>query len=171
MTIAMQPIYTQTASGSAASIVFNNIPQTFTDFKLVISGRGGQAQVYQQTYLRFNGDSGTNYSTTTIQGTGSGVASYRESNQNRASIGLLNGANATTSTFGNYELYVANYSGANFKSWIVDSITENNATLAYQGPEAGLWRNTAAITSMEILTFGANFVANSTFTLYGITKG
>jgi hypothetical protein len=32
MTIAMQPIYTQTVgAGGAASVIFNNIPQTFTD--------------------------------------------------------------------------------------------------------------------------------------------
>jgi hypothetical protein len=171
MTIAMQPIFTQTASGSAASITFNSIPQTFTDLKLVVSGRGGQAQVYQQTYYRFNGDSGANYSGTTIQGTGSGVASYRESNMTRGPFGLMNGANATASTFGNLEFYIANYTSSNFKSSILDLVTETNGTTAYQGPEASLWRNASAITSIEINTFGAAITAGSTFTLYGITKG
>ena len=39
MTIAMQPIYTQTIGATAGGIVFNNIPQTFTDLKVVVSTR------------------------------------------------------------------------------------------------------------------------------------
>ena len=171
MSVFLQSIYTQTASGSAASITFNNIPQTFTDIKLVISGRGEQAQVYQQTYFRLNGDSGTNYSATSIQGTGSSVASYRESSQTRGSLGLLNGATATASVFGSVELYLPNYTNSNFKSYIVDIVTENSATLAYQQLDCGLWRNTSAVTSLQVNTFGANLTSGSTFTLYGITKG
>jgi hypothetical protein len=32
----------------------------------------------------------------------------------------------------------------------------------------GLWRNTAAITSVSVYGVGANFTVGSTFTLYGI---
>jgi hypothetical protein len=57
MTIAMQPIYTQTVgSGGATSITFNSIPQTFTDLKLSISIRGADSAL-TEPWIRFNGDS------------------------------------------------------------------------------------------------------------------
>jgi aspartate/tyrosine/aromatic aminotransferase len=40
MASPITPIYTQTVgSGGALSIAFNNIPQFYTDLKVVISGR------------------------------------------------------------------------------------------------------------------------------------
>ena len=40
MTIAMQPIYTQTVGAGGTTVIsFNNIPQTFTDIQMVISAR------------------------------------------------------------------------------------------------------------------------------------
>jgi hypothetical protein len=167
----MQAIYTQTASGSAATITFNNIPQTYTDLKIVVSGRGGQAAVYQQTYWRINGDTGSNYSATSIQGTGSGSgASYRESSQTRGSFGLLNGSTATASSFGSLEFCIYSYANSMYKQVIAEYITETNGAVAYQGIESGLWRVNAPVTSFQINTFGAAIAANTTVTLYGISR-
>ena len=166
----MQAIYTQNASGSAATITFNNIPQTYTDLKVVVGGRGGQAQVYQQTYYRFNGDAGTNYSATSIQGTGSGTGSYRESAQTRGSGGLLNGSTATANSFGNLEFHIPNYTSGIFKQVWIEYINETNGVAAYQGLEAGVYRSSAPITSLEINTFGAALAASTTVTLYGISR-
>ena len=83
---------------------------------------------------------------------------------------FLNKSTYTANTFGNSVIYIANYAGSTYKSFSKDSITENNATAADQGVGAGLWSNTAAITSLS-LTVTSNMVAGSTFSLYGITKG
>jgi hypothetical protein len=55
----------------------------------------------------------------------------------------------------------------------VDSVQENNATAANQTMTAYLLSSTAAITRLELdsSSQGVAFHANSTFTLYGITKG
>ena len=55
----------------------------------------------------------------------------------------------------------------------VDAVGENNATQAFQIISAGLWANTAAITSIQLIpqSGGGTFVADSTVSLYGITKG
>ena len=60
---------------------------------------------------------------------------------------------------------IMNYSNATtFKTCLVRAGAANNSTLA----TVGLWRNTAAITSVSITCDGANFVIGSTFSLYGI---
>ncbi len=80
-----------------------------------------------------------------------------------------NGANATSNTFANAELYIPNYTSSNYKSASTDSVTENNATSALAIMTAGLWSNTAAITSITLTPDSAtNFVQYSTFSLYGL---
>ena len=81
------------------------------------------------------------------------------------------GANATSSTFGNTEIYIPNYTSSNYKSLYSDSVTENNGTQILLGLNHSLWANTAAITSITIATAtGGNYVQNSSFYLYGILK-
>lgn len=172
MALVMTPIYTQTASGSASLITFNNIPQVYTDLKLVCSTRSAGAAVDIVLYVRLNGDtSSTNYSNTRLYGTGSGAASDRGSSLSYASSGTSNAANATASTYSNNEFYFPNYTSANFKSWLGDGVAENNATAAPQVMTANLWRNTNAISSITVGDFGGNnFVNASTFSLYGIIR-
>ena len=170
MTIAMQPIYTQTVSGTSTSEVrFNNIPATFTDIKVEISARTSQAATIATGVLFLNLDTSLG-SFTNLAGDGSSAFSTRAS-------GYIDGcyfpaANATASTFGSVSFYIPNYAGASFKQVIVDGATENNATLAYTNLRAILWRSTNAITQFGINAgAGGTFAANTTFTLYGLTKG
>ena len=169
----MQPIYTQTGNGSAGTITFNNIPQTFTDLKVVISSRDIQsASAYTMMYFRFNGDSSsTNYSSTVVFGyNGTLVASSRDSSTSFIGNYWQPASSSTANTHSNAEMYMPNYTGSNFKSLLIDGVAENNSSSSNAlGLTAGLWRNTAAITSISII--GGSFSTTSTFTLYGITKG
>ena len=166
----MQPIYTQSATGSATSITFNSIPQTFTDLQLVISGR---VPANDDSYiLQFNSDTGSNYSWTRLYGTGSGSASDRGSSTTYSLGPSITTASNPANTFGNTMAYIPNYTGSNFKQIIWDGVSEANATSATSMLNAGLWRSTSAITSLRIASFYSGaFNTNSTFTLYGITKG
>jgi hypothetical protein len=173
MSVFLQPIYTQTVgSGGAATVTFNSIPQTFTDLQVMVSGRLNNAASTTAFYVYFNGSNTAVYSDTYLQGSGSSIGSGRESN-NVAAYQVQTPANASTSnTFGNSSLYIPNYTGTNFKSWITDGVSENNGTTAYQNLTAGLWCNTAAITSLSLTSYGnGDWLQYSTFTLYGITKG
>ena len=172
MALVMTPIYTQIATGSASLIIFNNIPQYFTDLKLVCSTRSSGTAVDIVLYVRLNGDtSSSNYSFTRHYGTGSSSASDRGSSLSYASSGTGNGASATASTYANNEFYFSNYTASNFKSWIGDGVAENNAVAAPQVLSANLWRNTNAITSITVGDFGGNNFTNlSTFSLYGIIR-
>lgn len=169
MTIAIQPIYTQTASGSSSTIVFNNIPQTFTDLKLVISARLTDAGNFGSMYLRFNGNSSALYSTTYAMGYG-GVYSGRSSNAGAIETFYSSASGATANTYSSNEIYLPNYTSSNFKQVNIDSVQENNhASESVNTLDAGLFRSTSAVTSLTIIS--GVFTSASTFTLYGITKG
>jgi hypothetical protein len=174
MSVFLQPIYTQTVGASGpSSITFNNIPQTFTDLKLVVSSRCDGATVDVLGAIRFNGDSANNYSDTNIYGNGSSAMSARHSTNSFAYAIETNGTSATSSTFGNNELYLPNYTGSNYKQFINDSVAETNASSTNSGNNllSGLWRSTAAITSMQIFPGGGyNFTQYSTFSLYGVLR-
>lgn len=165
--MSMTLIETKTLVSSAASIEFTSIPQTFTDLMLLVSLRGTTAQIYTLTELRFNG-SNTGNSSRTLEGSGSAASSQILATYIYPNAG--NGANSTSNTFSNHSIYVPNYAGSTNKSVSIDAVLENNATTAYAALVAGLWSNTAAITSLAILTSDL-FVAGSSISLYGITKG
>lgn len=154
-------------SGGAASVTFSNIPQTFTDLKVVGSARTTQAQVYGTTLIGFNGSS-SNVAYLRMYGDGSGASSDTGTT---GVISIDNGANATSNTFGNFEVYIPNYRSSSAKSYSTDSVSETNATTIYTQLLAGLWNpgTQAAITSIT-LTAGAsaNYAQYSTFYLYGI---
>lgn len=170
----MQPIYTQTVgAGGASSVVFNNIPQTFTDFKVVISARSLASAPFANVFLALQTGAGdTLHSYNKIQGYAGSAAAFRASGGANIDCGYMPAATATASAFSNIEVYVPNYAGANFKSVLVDSVDENNSTTDYVlTMVAGLWRSTSPVTNIIFGQSGGNFAANSTFTLYGITKG
>jgi len=153
-------------SGGAATIDFTSIPATYTDLLLSVSLRSTEATVETNATISFNGSS-ANKSARTLYGNGSNANSYAYGSE----IYLwLSGASSTSSTFGNSQYYISNYSSSNNKSISIDSTSENNATLVAQSLSAGLWSNSAAITSITITCGGGNFVQYSTAYLYGIKK-
>jgi hypothetical protein len=154
-------------SGGAASIDFTNIPQTFTDLKIVFSLRSNRVSTVDNINLRFNGTT-TNYSSRRLQGTGSVAESQTYASNIYA---VTNAANNTASTFGNGTIYVPNYTASQNKSVSIDTVTEDNATAAFTNLVAGLWSNTAAITSVALNVLdGTLWNQHSTATLYGISR-
>lgn len=166
--MSMTKIATVTVgAGGAASIDFNSISGAYTDLLLVYSVRTNRSGLVQDnTTLKFNGSS-ANVTDRSAYGAGSG------SGLSASSTGGLTyavGAGATANTFGNTAIYIPNYAGSLNKSYSGDSVTETNATGAFMSVVAGLWSQTAAITSLSITQVGT-IQQYSTATLYGITKG
>jgi hypothetical protein len=154
-------------SSSAASVTFSAIPSTYTDLVLRISTRVNYASVDGNILIRFNGDTASNYSYTFIYGNGTTRVSSRGTSTTRIiGASATEGSSATSNTFASAELYIPSYLANQNKPVSLDSATENNATEAYRAANAGLWRNTAAITSIYLE--GGDFVSGSSFYLYGI---
>jgi hypothetical protein len=158
-------------NASAASVTFANIPQSgYTDLKVVMSARSSYSSG-EGILMQFNGSSGANYFYRQLYGTGSSAGSYTPgSGQTSCLVASMGGTNYTASTFNSVEIYIPNYTSSNNKSFSVDSVAENNsATVNQLDLIAGLWSQTAAITSITFTSYNAaNFVANSTFSLYGL---
>jgi hypothetical protein len=157
-----------TLTASAASVTFSNIPQTgYTDLKIVVSARtdNNAGQPWAGLRLAFNGSS-ANMSFDALYGNGFSATSGGGTN---AEPGIASSSAATSNTFGNSEFYIPNYTSNNIKSFSADGVQENNAATALIALDANLWSQTAAITSMTITSQNSwNFVANSSFSLYGI---
>ena len=151
------PIATTTLGSAVNSYTFSSIPSTYTDLVLVLSNTTSANIAF---FARYNGDSGTNYSYTSLLGDGSTATSGRESNQPYLRIGNGN------TTFGNTILQIQNYSNTSVHKTSVD---RNNLITDAAFAIVGLWRSTSAINSIQIFTNSAvTFGVGSTFTLYGI---
>lgn len=175
MALVMTPIYTQTVgSGAPLAVTFNNIPQFYTDLKLVVSARSNQAsQTFRFLTVYMNANQTSIYSSRRLTGDGSSASSSGQANDGSIFVNnVLPAASATSNTFSNVEFYIPNYAGSNFKQILIDGVSENNATTAWQQMMAALFRSTNPITSftIEVGDFGNGFVAGSTFSLYGIIR-
>lgn len=155
-------------SGGASSVTFSSIPSTYTDLCLKVSSRSDATGSAWRNYtIAFNG---TSY---LLNGTGRGLygtGSAAGSETITVPIGQFSTSDsATSNTFSNSEIYIPNYNGSTNKSFSGDSVTENNATAALAYLVAGLWSNTAAITSITVGNEStAIFKQYSTAYLYGI---
>ena len=157
-------IETKTLLSAAASIEFTSIPQDGTDLVVLYSLRTSSGGA-TNTLLTLNGST-SGFSNRNLFGDGT----TRFSDTTARYIGVVTGSTDTANTFSNGMLTIPNYSGSTNKSFSADDVSENNATTAYQSIVAGLWSNTAAITSLTI-TISGNLAVGSTISLYKITKG
>jgi hypothetical protein len=155
-------------AGGTTSISFTSIPSTYTDLKLVLSGRDNHPSVvYHNISTKFNGST-SGYSSKWLYNL-DGTAGSSTGATNFAQGMYMNGAGATASIFTNCELYIPNYASSNNKSFYMDPVVENNSTAVFDAMIAGLWSNTAAITSITLDSIdGATTSQYSTAYLYGI---
>jgi hypothetical protein len=162
-----EPITTQTVTSAVASITLSSISQSYTDLILIINmqsdfttNNGNAARI------RVNGDTANNYSNTNLRGNASTASSYEENNTNRIQIGLLpsSGGGTPVPLFGLGIAHFQNYSNTTTYKTV---LSRTNSPYGFIEASAGLWRNTAAITSITYFGDG-NIKAGSNFTLYGI---
>ena len=154
-------------AGGASSISFSSIPATFTDLSLKVSTRG--ASTGTLVLVQFN-SSASGYQARWVDGDGSATSSGNNSSTLQNLMAWTESSSTTANTFGNFELYIPNYAGSNYKSVSSDYVNENNATggISY-GLLANLWSNTAAINAISLSIYGGtNFAQYSTAYLYGV---
>jgi hypothetical protein len=151
-------IATTSLTSTSSTINFNSIPNSYTDLVLIINGN---ASALADSTLRFNNDSGSNYSIVRVYSTGNGnVFTDRYNSQAEMLIGDFN-TSSNTATI----LHIQNYSNTSTNKTILLRANIANSILF---ATTGLWRNTAAITSVNIRCAVGAFSVGSTFTLYGI---
>jgi hypothetical protein len=150
---------------SNGTVTFSSISQTYTDLVLVVNNAQSTAST-PGVSIRFNSDTGSNYSATYLEGTGSAASSSRLSNQSYIVSG--NAIGLSTSNPALVIFQIQNYSNTTtYKSALIRYAQTNGAAPGVSA-SVGLWRNTAAITDININAQGGNLTTGTVVSLYGI---
>ena len=161
MAATFTPIASVTLGAAASSVVFSSIPGTYTDLICTMEAKSDSSAPDFQ--LQLNSDTGTNYSSTGLEGNGSTASSARQSTV--AQIRLSFGIEASSTNPGIGIIHIMNYANTTTNKTVLARI--NNASDG-TGLTVGLYRSTAAITSVTLKVSSNNFASGSTFNLYGI---
>jgi hypothetical protein len=159
-----EPIATTTLSGPAANITFSSISSSYTDLVLVLNtaiASGGTGE----SVIRFNSDSGSNYSNTYLYGNGSAAGSARNTSSTVGRVSYTAGSVTTVGNM-NYIVYIHNYSNTStYKTYLARANNASNGTDVISGS----WRSSSAINSIQFFySDSSNIIAGSIATLYGI---
>jgi hypothetical protein len=162
MPATYEPISTQTLGSSVETVTFSSIASTYTDLVVIVNSF---ASVASDMSMYFNGDTGANYSRTTLWGSGSTAGSLRGSSANF--IYLTNYGSVRTDQGSSVHIVnIMNYANTTTYKTV---LARANAAVSGVDATAGLWRSTSAITSVTFdLDSTRTFQTGSTFTLYGI---
>jgi hypothetical protein len=157
MAITYTPIATTTLASTSTSVTLSSIAGTYTDLVLVTNGN---TAANSNTYLQFNGDTATNYSITRMSSNGSATSARTTS---ASKINLDAFGFYVTAFSANKIISIQNYSNTTTNKTVLIRSNSTSGTDAV----VGLWRSTAAITSLTFTSDSAMQIG-STFTLYGI---
>ena len=162
---------------SAASVTFANLDQyagTYQHLQIRTTARSDRASdTNSRLYLRFNSDSGANYFSHELGGTGSSVfSSYINSYTGSYNTGIVNihttpASSAPANAFGGcvYDILdpfeTTKYTTTRFFGGQAQS--HNRVVLV-----SGAWANTDALTSITITDIHGNLITGSRFTLIGV---
>ena len=118
------PLATQTLGGATSSVSFSSIASTYTDLVLVIDGTVGSNCGIQ---LKFNSDSGSNYSFTRMTGDGSSATSDRSSNATFMELGYY-----VSSTRNMNILQIMNYSNTTTYKTVLNRANAQSVNIGAQ---------------------------------------
>lgn len=161
------PINSTTLTTDTSSVTFSSIPATYTDLIAVIQSRVASATI-DYFSVRFNGDTGSNYSFTFMAQASNG----RFANLTQQIVGWSTSNAQNSSSLAPIIVQIMDYSNTTtFKTSLSRSGTYSMGRVDVQ---VNLWRSTSAINSIAFATWGAgtfganNMRAGTTITLYGI---
>jgi hypothetical protein len=132
--------------------------------RMVARGTNGAAGIVLK--MRFNGDTGTNYTEHGLQGDGSSVTSFGGANTDYLLATAMTAAGATANSFSGIIIDILDsYSTTKNKTMrsLSGSTGFNRIILS-----SGVYRNTDSMTSIDLFAAGNDIAAGSRFSLYGI---
>ena len=162
---------TQVLTSSAASVTFSSLSTYAADYQhlqIRAVSRMSFSNAERSLVMRFNADTASSYNNHGYFGSGSSVSSYYLPDT-YISIGSFAAANATANAFGAGVIDVLD-AFETTKNTTVRSLA-GTPTTPQISLRSGLWRNTAALTSITLLDPTSNLVTGSRFSLYGIRGG
>jgi len=162
MATTYEPIATTTLGSATGTVTFTSISGSFTDLIVVINAAHDTSG--RDTCWRVNNDTGNNYSRTEMNGDGSSALSSRSSNNDK----FFSNGLGTSTALGVSIIHIMNY--ANTTTYKT-ALSRNNRADAITQAQVHLWRSTSAINRLDFFpNVSGNFLAGSTFTIYGIAS-
>jgi hypothetical protein len=155
-------------SGGSSGITFSSIPQTFSHLQIRGIGRGTTTNPALGIVVRFNGDTGSNYVYHAIVGTGASAvivattgASFMDLFENPSSTSTANAFSGGVCDILDYSVSTKYKTARSLNGY-----DRNGAGEIFLF--SGLWRNTAAITQIDLIPYAALIAEYSSFALYGV---
>ena len=149
-------------AGGSSTVSFTSIPSTYTHLQIRTSM---QSSLSSYGLMRFNSDSGSNYTSHFLYGDGSTATATALTSQ--SSIYALRGS-PSTNYYAGTVIDILDYRNTN-KYKTTRSLAGNDENgSGYVFFLSGLWLNTNAITDITIITQSGTFAQYSSFALYGI---
>ena len=159
-------------SGGASYIEFTSIPSTYSHLQvraIMKNTTGGNDSWSASANMYFNTDTtSTNYARHFVYGYGTGVTAGGGADSN-AFVGFIPG-NGQSGIFGAAVIDVLDYANTNKYKTIrsIAGADSNNVDSEFVGLLSGLWKNTAAVSSIRIYCGANSFAQYSSFALYGV---
>jgi hypothetical protein len=161
-------------AADAATVTLANIPQNYRTLVLVSHVRSTRADDGDSLYARFNGDSGNNYDWLYMYyNSAAGATGGQARARNVCYLGNVEGANSRADNYSGLVTWFPGYSMTDQEKWV---FTPNSGPFGDVSADADLyvlnsrarWRNTNAITSIQMRMLFGNISDGSCFTLYGV---
>lgn len=163
---------------AGATISLASIPSTYRHLRLEIVARTTAAVTEAWIYVRFNGDTASNYRYLWRRIYTSGATTVADDGQTAESstvmwLGGMSGANSPAGAVGITVIDIGDYARAVWwkqchgRSAFVGATT--GAGHSQELTTMGVWKNTAAITSIDISASSGNFDIGTVVSLYGVS--
>ena len=155
---------TTVGAGGSSSITFSSIPSTYTHLQIRVMAIGSAAE----GYMRFNSDTGSNYSYHVLYGNGSSAGATSSTSTTRVlGTGFAAGASSATNPYVTV-IDILDYANTNkYKTTrALDGQDLNGSGII--DLNSGLWQSTSAITTVNLFCNSGSYNQYSSFALYGI---
>lgn len=155
-------ISSQILSVTGASISFNSIPQTYNNLNIMIQAQSDQAVDSITINCNYNGDTGTNYANNQLISTAINTTGNDFLTEAYARYGIISGTNYPLYSSVN-NIYIPNYTRTTYYKTSISTAM----SYYYMTTTGSIWANNSTITSIVLTPSAGNFLAGSTFYLYG----
>ena len=161
-----ESIASASGTGSSGTITFSSIPSTYKHLEIRQISR--VSVVASDCNLRFNSDTGSNYSWHRLMGNGSAASSAAGVSNTYIELPATSYSSLLSNVYGTSVTSILDYADTNkFKTVrSLGGFEDNSSGLVLFC--SGNWRSTSAVTSISLITGSGSWTTDTRFALYGI---
>lgn len=151
-----------TLQSATNTVTFSNISQNYRDLFLVLSY---SPDTFSSSGIRFNGDSGSNYTALTMRG--GPTNEITSSTLPRTNLDPSSGGGDYANSNTLLTLNIPDYSSTDKQKSVLMKMNNIGGSDNHVQLQGARWANTAAINTITIFYGSGNYKIGSTFDLYG----